>query len=425
MINFQDRLGPAWPVILIGFLLFISIISIILVASLTNNQVAAQFVRDNYVPISLFFGVATMLVLFSIEYILAQRSSATSVLASADGKMSISKTQTWWWTLAVVGGYVAVFVAGYIQLASRGEPTAPPSLNSDLWLVLGISAANVVAARAIVVQQIQAGQRRDTESDPKTKQRLRFQDLVMGAGDRIDIYKLQLVTWTLVAICIFSLQVVRRVVEMDALITAAVNQRAASDLSALGATSPVEKSKDAQAQEAGAPIAAAVSLPSIGAELLLLMGISQATYLGGKLVTEPAKFMVVLAYAGWPTAETDPARMREILIVNANRADDSEQGKQVLSGWKLALLPGGNREAMPKAVFPLPVPPDKETLTLRGGQQLIVKWTTDVVSTSDPLVWQVAANPPEPGDALVLRDVTDVEIDGVALTPPLEPAVVG
>lgn len=423
METLRKRLTSIWPVILVVLLVFLSMIFVIFISSLTNDATAARFVRENYVILSLFFGIATSLVVFSVEYLLAQRAGATSVLASTDGKMSISKTQTWWWTLAIVGGYVSVFVAGYIQLASRGRPMVPPSLNSDLWLVLGISAANVVAARAIVVQQIQAGQRRDNEVQDVTEHRLRFRDLIMGPGNRIDIYKLQLVTWTVVAIAIFGLQIVRRVVEMDNLITEAINEQTAMNLSELG-TSPVEKMQD-QPQDEEDPIANAMSLPSIGAELLLLMGISQATYLGGKLVTEPGKFMVMLSHAGWPTPESDPEKMEEIHIVNANRTNDPEQGKQVLSGWKLVLLPGGDREAIPKAIFPLPIPANKETLSLRGGERLVIRWTNDTVATDDPFVWQVAGHPPEPGDALALRDITDVEIDGVWLNPPPEPVVFG
>ncbi len=412
----RQRVGPLRPLIVVGFLLFASIAGVVIVASLARSSEAGELVRNNYVIISLLFGVAAALLVFSIEYLMARRTQAVSVIASTDGRISLSKAQTWWWTLAILTSFVAVFTAGYIQCASLGLPTVPPGMNSDLLLVLGLSAVNVVAARAIVIRQISSGQRRDQEDVVTQREPLKLEDLILGPGNRVDIYKLQLVAWTVIAIGIFGVQTVRRVTEMEFL----VGQVAASRRTNM--ESPIEYMRSEavqigvrQAEETAGLLSDAMSLPSIGAELLLLMGISQATYLGGKLVTDPSKFMVLISHAEWPDAQ-EPA---EILLVNAH------QETQVLSGWKLALLPGGDMYAVPKAVFPLRALPGQEVLALRSGQQMSIYWTTDPTARPTTATWNVADNPPADGDALVLRDATDVEINRVWLEPPPAPEVFG
>lgn len=221
-----------------------------------------------------------------------------SVIQGQDGRLSTSKFQWFVWTIAAVGGFSALFAARALRGASAGDIGVP----ANILIALGFSTVTMATAKGITTAYI-AGGRVDKSADKSS-----LKGGLLTDDDGIaDLSKIQLVTWTIIAIGIWTYLVLTRLGD----IAYAKNLDAAS-----------------------------ASLPDIPAALMVLMGLSQGGYLGKKLVTIDAfnlsldslvpstakpKEIVALYGSGFGEAKSDamalPAKDNSAVLVGGRKAD--------------------------------------------------------------------------------------------------------
>jgi len=146
-----------------------------------------------------------------------------------DGTVSLSNVQVIVWTGVILGTYIAMAI---LKEGFLGD------INSNLLGLMGVSAGSTVGATAIrTIQQPKVSKR----SNVSLTQGLVGQE----KSDDYSIAKLQMLTWTIVALIIYVIVVANN----------------------LANNKP--------------------ELPDIGSGLLILMGISHSAYLGNKVADKP------------------------------------------------------------------------------------------------------------------------------------------
>ena len=180
-----------------------------------------------------------LLLLYLVTAIVTRHFKPWWLVMGFDGRASTSKFQWFLWIVAILFAYTALWVLR----AEQGEFAALGVTSAGLLTVLGFSAATAIAAKGITSAYVRSGRVTKTaEADigPRTRGGILQDD--NGAPE---LAKIQLVVFTLITIGIFLITVIREI-----------------------ATSPGR-----------------ASLPNIDIFLVALIGISQAAYLGKKLVT--------------------------------------------------------------------------------------------------------------------------------------------
>lgn len=196
---------------------------------------------------AILIGVAFLVVLYVVAALITGHWRLKELFNGFDGFASTSKLQWFLWLIAILFGYVAIWVLR----AEQGDYTALSDIPVNILTVLGFSTGTAAAAKGITAGYVQTGKVAKTgvpaNPTPATTGGI-FQD--DGGGP--ELAKIQMIAFTILAIGIF--------------LAAVFHQIAIGDI------------KD--------------SLPNIDSSLLVLMGISQGGYLGKKLVTfgTPALF---------------------------------------------------------------------------------------------------------------------------------------
>lgn len=210
------------------------------------------------------WGVYAVVVLFAIASALSGRFWPSKLVEGSDGRLSISKAQIAVWTATVAYSYVTLYAARALQ-AHDVHPI--DSIPQNVLIVLGISAASAIGAKAITVSKISSNQIQKTDKLPGTAS---FSDLIAGDDNCPDLNKVQLLFWTLVSVAVYV-----------SLTNGALQHFLGGlDCSSLPATGTPLTGLNGTG---GARDLNCLGLPNIDAVLMVLMGISHGTYLGGKL----------------------------------------------------------------------------------------------------------------------------------------------
>lgn len=216
----------------------------------------------------------------------------SEVIQGADNRPSTSKIQFFWWTLTILFSFAALKVR-QLQLTSAWDSLDIPQM---LLVAMGASALTAVGAKAIATNQADKKQGAPNATptssgidptadavtlaaaaDSPTGESARSgQDIekpIPPAGDlryavtddagQTDFTKIQLLTWTVIAIAIYLWQVSKIILY------------------------------------GGAP----TGLPDIDASLVVLMGLSQGTYLGRKLVPDHTPWLLRLSDKTAPASD--------------------------------------------------------------------------------------------------------------------------
>lgn len=189
---------------------------------------------------AILIGVAFIVVLYAVTAIITGHWKLKDLLNGFDGFGSTSKLQWFLWLIAVLYGYVALWVLR----AWQGDYTALSNIPVNILTVLAFSTGTAAAAKGITAGYVQTGKVAKAGPPPNpTPQNTGgiFQDDSGGP----ELAKIQMIAFTLIGVGIFLATV--------------FHQIAIGDI------------KD--------------GLPNIDSSLLVLMGISQGGYLGKKLVT--------------------------------------------------------------------------------------------------------------------------------------------
>jgi hypothetical protein len=153
----------------------------------------------------------------------------------ADGRASTSKFQIFLWTVVVLFSYAAITAARWQQ----GLTSPLPDLPASILAALGISAGTATAAAAITTGNVNNAKEVKVPAINRG-----IAPIFEGDDGRLDLVKIQLISWTVLALVVFLGLVFQ-------------------ELESTNVTS---------------------SLPDIDPTLMVLTGLGSATYLGRKLV---------------------------------------------------------------------------------------------------------------------------------------------
>ena len=169
-----------------------------------------------------------------------------SLALGADGRLSTSKCQFLLWTAAVLFVFLSL-------LFSHGDSTFSADLPQNILLAMGFSLTTAVGAKYIAINQPSTQPLGDT--GPST---MNPQYLIADNNGRLDLNKAQMLAWTVVGIGAFLLDF-------------------ASGWGGYAAC---------VATPASATTSANPCFPGIPQALMVLMGLGQGAYLGGKIVPQ-------------------------------------------------------------------------------------------------------------------------------------------
>jgi hypothetical protein len=185
-----------------------------------------------------------VLVLLWIFYkILTGNWNPLKVICGADGRPSTSKLQFWMWTVVALFAYVAYYSAR----VNYGHTEPIGSLPQSLLIAMGLSVVTVTAAKGITMSNLQNG---SLVKPPATPETSGAGQILKDDSGALDLSKIQMLAWTVIAIGVYLINLVKAV-------------------EGVGALKPGDT----------------VTLPDIDAALMVLMGLGQGAYLGKKLVT--------------------------------------------------------------------------------------------------------------------------------------------
>jgi hypothetical protein len=231
------------------------------------------------------WGVYAVAVLLAIATMFTGRFWPIKLVEGADGRLSVSKAQVAVWTAAVAYSYVTLYAARAFQ-AHDVHPI--DSIPQNILIVLGISAASAVGAKAITVSKISSNQIQKTDKEPGSAS---LADLVAGDDNCPDLNKVQLLFWTVISVLVY---------------VSLTNGALAHYFASLDCTTPPPAGGPltALAQLRGGHDLNCLALPNIDAVLMVLMGLSHGTYLGGKLTQADLPRITSVSPLSGPPATT-------------------------------------------------------------------------------------------------------------------------
>jgi hypothetical protein len=189
-------------------------------------------------------GLILLGIIWLIVALLTGSARIWRVAVGRDGRFSTSKLQQFIWTAAVLYSYGTVFVAR--AHAGRLEPIN--EIPENVLIALGLSVGTAILAAGITSSHVEQGQEVKVASGAS---RQGVSALVEDDSGRVDLAKIQLLAWTVVAVMAY-----------------------------LFSTADVTGRTLTTAAEEALP-----GLPDIDATLMVLSGLGQGAYIGKKLVT--------------------------------------------------------------------------------------------------------------------------------------------
>lgn len=235
------------------------------------------------------------------------------LIEGTDGRLSTSKFQWFIWTIAVVGGFAAVYAAR----ALGGNNVADIGVPANVLTAVGFSTVTMATAKGITTAYTAGGRINKTTVTPTetstpsassaassttttdTSSNLPppTRGLLTDDEGAPDLSKIQLVTWTLIGVAIWIYLAITRV---HYIVTAT-------------------QLPDNQPLVTG--------LPDIPATLMVLMGLSQGGYLGAKLATMD-KFLLSLDALVPSTAGPHD----QVMLLGVGFGNQPDAGDAVLVG---------------------------------------------------------------------------------------------
>ncbi len=200
------------------------------------------------------FGLLAVLALLLVTYAFSGQHPLLMFESDGGGGLSISKFQFFAWTVVVGYAYAMLYAA---RLAVTGDPHPITSIPGNVLLAMGFSITTAVAAKAITVNNISTGRITQQAGSPAAVTAASL----ITSDDVPDLNKIQMLFWTLVGTTIFVIQAHSGVYD------------------AVFCTNAPESH----------------CFPNIDTSLMLLMGLSQASYLGGKLTSVNAPAIVSIS----------------------------------------------------------------------------------------------------------------------------------
>jgi hypothetical protein len=290
------------------------------------------------------WAVVAMAVLFWLYYVVASKTKPKRVnplwaAVGADGRLSTSKFQFLVWTIPVL--YVALALvfarSGTFtpELPAGRDVTKYITIPPNIFIVLGLSLTTLLGAKGITVAY-QARKAPATTVTP-APDTLQLGYLIQDDNGDIDLTKVQMLAWTAVAVIAF----------LFAFISNAGGY--------------------VHCQVKG-PDNTGLCFPDVDTALMVLMGLGQGTYLGGKLISR-----------------TEPPSVESLIVTAAGPFVGVQLTGSNLDGGSLRLTKGSDSVELPMtwssatAVGRVPLPFGTVNASSPPGQ-------TGTVSPQDPVI---------------------------------------
>lgn len=221
-----------------------------------NNAIVSLIVT------SVFLGGVTLF----LKYIIKHKSghhkhSFSAIIRAPDGWPSLAYLQFLVWTYVIAFAFMFIYVfrimSGALDLYSGEFP-------ESLMALMGISAGAAVASRSTDPSTEQKPRTTPEQKPDEDKKYLR--SMFYGSGNNITLSRLQMFLWTIMSVIIYIF-----------IFTSVVNNTL------------VKMSDDNVSTETQINLVRALSVPDIDQVLLVLMGISQVSYLGVKVAERKKK----------------------------------------------------------------------------------------------------------------------------------------
>jgi hypothetical protein len=196
------------------------------------------------------------------------------LVEGADNRLSLSKFQFLLWFIVLLFSYIVVFIVRH----QHGEISPINQIPPNLLILAGISAGTMLAAKGITSSYVQS---ESLSKAPATKS---FASDLVNDDDKIsDLSKIQMLSWTFVAIGIYLFSIL---------------------------PASVADYKN--------------GLIDIDASLLVLMGLSQGAYLGKKLISTTTPVLNV--------AIPGEGKVDDPVILSGTNLGSSQNGNVVIFG---------------------------------------------------------------------------------------------
>lgn len=194
---------------------------------------------------------ASVLVGAGLLYLWFSKGSPfTDIFKGADQRLSASKFQFFLWSVVVIFAYASFFMARIA--AGKIPPDGDLSIQTNLLLAMGMSITTALGAKGITVSYVNSGA--VTKDHPPTGDS-QASDLAKDDSGVVDLSKLQMLAWTLIALGSYLVNMVRQI-----------------HLGGHGLD----------------------ALPDIDQALMVLMGLGHGTYLGKKLIVNTSPTIMSL-----------------------------------------------------------------------------------------------------------------------------------
>ncbi len=221
-------------------------------------------------------GGAGVLFFWMLYGVFSGKWNPMELAKGGDGLPSSSKFQFLLWTGVIIFAYITIYVAR----AQQGEYGPIAEVPANLLVLMGISGGAMVISKGITVYNLSRGTATKSHETPKG---CSLKYLICDDDGEPALNKLQMIAWTFIAIGIYLVLLTRQV----------------------SAT-------------------ALAVLPNVDDSLLVLMGISQGTYLGKRLVSTTAPNFQRLG--------KDTARSGEEVTLYGKNFGDEQAGSIVRIG---------------------------------------------------------------------------------------------
>jgi hypothetical protein len=284
-------------------------------------------------------GAALVLVVFVVVWTAGKFQDPLKLIRGEDNRLSTSQFQFWLWTLVVFFAYATIYTAR----ALKGVPDPISYIPGNVMLVMGFSASTYAAARAITGAFVDTGRIPKTLAPTSGRGSLGGIDQLLTRDDgSVDLQKVQILTWTVIAVAIYVTLVVGTVGHIQQVVGTSALMNEIQTKGYL------------------------VGLPNIDSALMVLMGLSQAAYLGGKLTSTSQPRITAVSTSRLALGQ-------QFTILGASLGNDKDAGVVTLSGVTIPVSAG--------------------------------RWTPTKIDLRMPDAWQEAPSDTSPGGRFVTADL--------------------
>jgi hypothetical protein len=221
-------------------------------------------------------GIGSLLFLWLLYRVFSGKWDLLDLAKGSDGLPSSSQFQFLLWTITFIFAYITVYCARSL----KGEYGPISDIPSNLLVLMGISGGSMIISKGITIYHISRGTVSQKVMEPKFN-RLRY--LIADDSGEPALNKLQMMVWTIIAIGIYLFMVNR-------------------DLAVSGLP----------------------ALPDLDDSMLVLMGISQGTYLGKRLVSTTSPILLGL--------EPESIKADQDITLTGKNFGDAQEGGMVKVG---------------------------------------------------------------------------------------------